>query len=287
MRTLIILASFFLLLAASCGGGARDESPVVNFPEQVPESVRSLETDDGRQVQDLIQTAQSDLSSGDLTGYYNLHSSAFRSSCPFDEFSAGMGQFSGLGSPNQEIYFHSVEIEGDSALIYYDLGGNRTSQELIEQNGRWWLVPAINCQGRLELFKPGPTPVVDPNLWEMIDVKDSDLSRIAFHPAGSFWVTVPFSIVNEAPEYHTIRATATYTVVADGSVVTTECYFGEDSLFIETGVSPGTSTLGCVFHKDFGSGLAYQNTTDFADITNFSVSLTSIDGMANPALTGK
>lgn len=288
MRTLtILIAAIFLLIAASCSAAGRDESPAVNFPEQVPQSVRDLDTGEGQQIQEFIRSANSRLSSGDLVGYYELHSSAFRSTCPFDEFSSGLVQLSGFGSPNQEIYFHSVEIEGDSALIYYDLGGNRTSQELVKETGRWWLVPATSCQGKLMLFEPEPTEAVDPSLWEMITVGGADLSQIAFQPGESFWVQVPLVVTNNTGEYHKVKVRVVYTQVSSGETEQTKCSFGEEDRATEVRVPPGRTEVTCIFFKSFGSGLVYPDPEDFNDITGLEVILNSIDGSANPALAGK
>ena len=288
MRTLTILvAAIFLLAAASCSGSGRDESPSVNYPEQVPQSVQNLDTDEGRQIKALILSAQGSLSSGDLTGYYSLHSSAFRSSCPFDGFSAVLEQFSRFGSPNEEIFFYSVEVGGNSALIYYDLGGNRTSQELVREDGRWWLVPATNCQGKLVLFEPEPTEAVDPSLWKMITVGGADLSQIAFHQGDSFWVQVPLVVTNSTGEHHKVKVKVVYTQVSSGETEETKCSFGEEDRATEVRVPPGRAEVTCIFFKSFGSGLVYPDPEDFNDITGLEVILTSIDGSTDPALTGK
>ena len=288
MRTLTILtAIFFLLIATGCGDSNGQEDPTVNFPEQVPQSVRDLDTGEGQQIKELILSAQGSLSSDDLVGYYQLHSSAFRSTCTFDEFSSSLAQFAGYGSPNAEIFFYSVEIEGNSALVYYDLGGNRTSQELVRENGRWWLEPATNCQGRLVLFEPDPTPTLEPDLWQHVTVGQPDLARLDFHQGDSFWVQVPFTVTNNTDEYHKIRVGVTYIRVSNGATKETDCSFVGETRTTEVEVPPGMTEVTCVFFKSFGSGLVYPDPEDFNDITGLEVILTSIDGSADPALTSK
>ena len=279
MRTLTILvAAIFLLAAASCGGG-EDETPSVNFPEQVPRSVQDLETDDGAQIKKLILSVSSRLNSSDLIGYYELHSSAFRSTCPFDEFSAGLGQFSGLGSPNQEIYFHSVEIEGDSALVYYDLGGNRSSQELVRENGRWWLVPATNCQGRLSLFGPEPTATVGPNPWDEITIDGFDLSQARISTKGT-GIEIPFSITNVGEQTHLVEVKADYTWNAQFGERRLDqlCDLSSGGTGYAAQVPPSQNQLVCNLAK---------TVPDIASITTLRLHIIKIDGSADPALTSK